>query len=72
MTNHPNRAAQIGMTHAAYRSFAGRLRHLADVIDANCVQMTPQKQRALTQALHNAKRLATRMRERHTGAQEDQ
>lgn len=68
MTNHPNRAAAIGMTHAAYKSYARDLRHYADLIEANCVQMTPQKRRTLTQAINNVAQMVRRMRERHIDA----
>ena len=64
-TRLPNWATK--MQRQSYQAVARKLRHYADLIDANALRSTPQQKRTLSQALHNASLCASRADAKHSG-----
>lgn len=67
MRNHPNRSGRTGMSRPSYLAMARRLRHYADLIEANASPETPQQKRTLTQTISNVSSYARRQSCRHHG-----
>ena len=65
--NHPNRNGRSRMTRLSYEAMARRLRHYADLIEANIGRETPEQTRALTQTINALPGYTRRQYRRHNG-----